>query len=174
MPKFFDALVDKRAHPGRQYFRGGIDQLHRYWLRFELFQHIFELSIFPVCRHHVRQEHTKTQTVDARVHGAIDIVAGHNAGDRDGHVPFVDPKVPFAAWRQTQVPDAAMLADIVWRLGNAVTAEVLLAGTHDAPHAANPGRHEGRILEVGDANPDIYAFLDQVYNAIDKQRVRTD
>jgi hypothetical protein len=60
------------------------------------------------------------------------------------------------------------------RLRNAVVAQISLACAHDAPHPADRNRHHRRILEVGDANPDIDAFLDQVHNAIEEQQVGAD
>jgi hypothetical protein len=70
--------------------------------------------------------------------------------------------------------NAAVLADIARHFRNAVATQVLLARTNDATYLPNRRGHEGRILEVGDPNPDVHPFLDQIHDAIQEQQIGTD
>src|SRR6266511_1908451 len=166
-PQLADAFIDEGAHLVRHEPRLRIDHLHRHRIGLEFFQYVFELAGFPVGRDHVRQEHAEAQTVDAGIYGAVDSVAGHDAGDRDCHFPLADPKVPLATGDETDVSDAAMAADIIRHSRDAVAAQVLRACAHDAAYATHRDRHERRILEMGDPHSDIHTLLDKVHDAVD-------
>src|SRR3954462_11885445 len=74
-PQCADALVHHRPHLGRDQPRGGIDDVNRQRLGFELLQDVPELAHFPVWRDLVRKKHAETETVHAGIERAVDLVA---------------------------------------------------------------------------------------------------
>jgi hypothetical protein len=85
-----DALVDKRARPVRQQIRTGIDDVYGNWLGLELFQQVFELAVFSVRSNLIGKKHTETQSINAGVQGAVDLVAADHADDWDRHIAPAD------------------------------------------------------------------------------------
>ena len=128
-PQFVDAFVHKRANPARHQAALCIDDLDRYRLGLEFLKHVLQASALAVGRDHVGQKHSKTESVDARVNGAVDIVRCHDTVDRDSDFPATNPEMPLAAGYEAQMPHAQMLAYIVGRLGHAVLAQISLAHT---------------------------------------------
>src|SRR4029077_1680593 len=173
-PQLADAFIDESAHLVRHEPRLRIDHLHRCRFGLEFFQDVFEPAGFPVRRDHVRQEHAEAQTVEAGAYGALGFIAGHDAGNGDGHLPLADLKVPLATGGEPDVSDAAVAAYIVRHSRDAVATQVLCACAHDAAHPTHRDGHERRILEVGDPDSDIHALLDKVHDPIDEQHIRTD
>jgi hypothetical protein len=103
----------------------------------------------------------------AGINGAVDFVARHDAGNRDGHLPLADPKVPLATGDEPDVSDAVMAADIIRHSREAVAAQVLRTRAHDAAYSTHRDRDERRILEMGDPDSDIHALLDKIHDAVD-------
>jgi len=90
-----------------------VDQLYGYRLSLEVFQDIFEFADFAVWRDHVRQEHPEPQAIDAAVHGSIDVVGCHDAGDWNRELLIACAEVPLISWNQAEMSDTSMVADII-------------------------------------------------------------
>jgi hypothetical protein len=94
--------------------------MHGNWLRFELFQDIFEPAIFSEGRNLVGKKHAQTQPINAGAQRAVDLVAADPADNWNRDIPPPDLEIPFASRCQTRMSNAAVFPDIVRHLWNAI------------------------------------------------------
>ena len=66
------------------------------------------------------------------------------------------------------MPDTLMRPDVIWRLGNAILLQVLLAGAHHAAHMPDWDCNDRQVTQMGNPDCHIDPLLDQVDDAIHK------
>ena len=137
--QFVDTFVHKRANPARHQAPLCIDDLDRYRLGLEFLKHVLEASALAVGRDHVGQKHSKTESVDARINGTVDIVfPSHAHGRSHEHQEHPRDELREMAWLASRIAGGLSRLGVGWP--SRWPLRLMVVGRHGFPAA--PGTCE--------------------------------